>query len=305
MHSLPIYVINLENSRDRLSNVEEQCADVDSPLTVVRAIDGRNQDFSLHQYTDLFSVEKRSQVSRQLTTFACYLSHAKCWETLLKSNETHALIIEDDICLHRTALSNLDIEACQESFDVIFVNSRTHRWTDRSAAMKFSHRIRLESKGRQTSKTQRRFRNVFFKLLSKLLPQEKFVRDRSYVSVSEVILRRIKQGYYRHKMPACGGDGYILSRQGAEKLLSIMHSRKINDIAVDHSIQFHSLSSEARTVLRELPVSSKPEILNQFLEREKNAVPIELKSYIYVNGPVVSQGKYSNASNIRDVKLYR
>ncbi len=297
MLSAPVYLINLKSAAERRRHAIAQLNNIGISPDVIDAFDGNNENFPFHEYASLFPNDHEQNPQFHPTTFACYLSHAACWEKLLKSDSSYALIVEDDLVLHEDKIDSFVIDdvGLFDTFDVIYVNSRTRRWLNRSSSLKFKHRIYLEARGRGLTDWQKMYRHAVFKLLPYFLADEKWSEGQAFVNVSDVLTHRIKDGYFARGIPASGGDGYILSKRGASKLLQIMKTRRINS-SVDFHMQFYSLSQGSIDTLNKLPVARLPKEFNTFVTQEKIAQqlyePINLESYIYVNGPIISQGGY-------------
>jgi len=293
MQKFPVYIVNLPAANERRENAIRQFAELDMHVDVVTACNGRDPDFPFHEYKHLISVDIDPDRPFSPTTFACYLSHARCWEKLLASDDPYALVVEDDMSLNVAALERLDLQACDKSFDFIYVNSRTHRWTDRCAMMKYANRVKFESRGWKISYLHRRARNLYYRLLQRVVPRERIYRDKPFIRVSDVLLDRIQNGYFKHQV-----------REGAKKLLSIMRDRKIDSSAVDFSMQFHSISLEHLNRLSSLCEKKIPPILHRFLTKEIGHQSIELKSYIYIDGPIVYLSNLSSESSIAGVAVF-
>ncbi len=105
-------------------------------------------------------------------TLGCFLSHAGAWEAMLQRDDTHCLIVEDDVIPLLDLPAGLDGLALPEGFDLVFVNDRIAPRLDPAATTNFTTRP-LET------------------------AMHAFPADDN----------------------APGGDGYILSRAGARKLL--------------------------------------------------------------------------------------
>lgn len=92
------FIINLDSAPDRWAFIEASFAGSRLHLTRIPAIDGRTLRFPHPAYSRRLYrwFHGRSPNVREL---ACYLSHLKAMETFLATEETHALIGEDDLVL--------------------------------------------------------------------------------------------------------------------------------------------------------------------------------------------------------------
>ena len=94
-------IINLDRSIDRWQRMESQFQTLGiSSFQRISAIDAKKDELPMDCVAPLGS-PKKYFVPRELTRgeVACYLSHIKCWKTLLNSDEHWAVIFEDDIQL--------------------------------------------------------------------------------------------------------------------------------------------------------------------------------------------------------------
>ena len=90
-------LINLDRSQDRLQVISKALTDLGLSFSRVQAIDGKKlTEEEVRQWT--IPKAKRHLCCRDLTRteIACCLSHRKCWQMLVDSNEEWALILEDD-----------------------------------------------------------------------------------------------------------------------------------------------------------------------------------------------------------------
>lgn len=89
---MQIYVINLDQRKDRLASMQSQFTAQNLTFTRISAINGLgNENIGFSGDT--------SELSKP--EYACYLSHLKAYKALIDSNESHALIVEDDMVLSR------------------------------------------------------------------------------------------------------------------------------------------------------------------------------------------------------------
>ncbi len=279
--------------------MKRQLDQVGADFRVIEACDGRDPGFPFQDYRHLVNNTVDPAKTFSPTTFACYLSHAKFWRELLASSAPYALVLEDDMQLNAEAFRSFDPSACPEHFDFVYVNSRPHRWLNWCAMLKFSRRVRYEEKGRKMGRLHRRVRNLYYRKLEHLIPADKAFSGEVHVRVSDVLFRRLKQNLFSIQVPSSGTDGYFISRKGAAALLDIMESRGINNSAIDHVMQFHSLTADHMKQLKQFPESALPVYLKRFLDAEQEHIPAELQSYVYSQSPLVYLSTLSAESDIR------
>lgn len=114
MDDLVTYIINLKHSVTRREYMEKLLSPYNFlDITFIDAISGR--DCSEQELRSMFDYEKSYRIlGRKLLSseVGCALSHRKCYETLLESENEYALILEDDISiirdLHNLSRYNLD-----------------------------------------------------------------------------------------------------------------------------------------------------------------------------------------------------
>lgn len=107
------FFINLDRSHDRLNKITRRLFELKLDFKRMPGIDGKllNESYcnSIQYAKD--DIEIRSRYTRQLTPaeIGTFLSHRKCWQALLQSNEKFVAILEDDLILSdraRDYLSN-------------------------------------------------------------------------------------------------------------------------------------------------------------------------------------------------------
>lgn len=103
-----LYLINLERRKDRLSAMSEQAARLGFSLERIAGLDAGTAD--------------RNAVNRWFARTgplgeipagdkACLLSHRAAWQQFIASGEPHAVFLEDDVRLSRTAAAMLTSDA--------------------------------------------------------------------------------------------------------------------------------------------------------------------------------------------------
>lgn len=103
MKSIKTYIVNLETSVVRRKYMEELlCPYTFLSVEFIKAFDGRELTFQerIAVFDDISCVK---HIGRLLNggEIGCTLSHRKCYQTLLDSNDPFALILEDDIAPQR------------------------------------------------------------------------------------------------------------------------------------------------------------------------------------------------------------
>lgn len=95
---LPVYVINLDRSIERLKHASQQLQGVGIDFTRIVAVDGRKlSDNDINSVYDAQQNRERFYAPLTRGEIACYMSHRKAWQQLLDSDAEAAVIVEDDI----------------------------------------------------------------------------------------------------------------------------------------------------------------------------------------------------------------
>ena len=96
--NLIVAIINLDKDKERMKQSERQLHDLELPFMRVQAVEGK-------------SLSADSYLVSNANVAACWLSHVKCYETLLASNFDRRLILEDDFIIKnkKTFLSKLNV----------------------------------------------------------------------------------------------------------------------------------------------------------------------------------------------------
>lgn len=215
-NDFPVYLINLEHDIERRKNSIKQLHELEITPIVVPACNGHQKDFPFYQYQNLSRGKWWDKNVFKPGAFACYLSHSKCWEKIAISTAPYAMILEDDMIVDKEAFQKFDINNKLNSFDIIFVNFGVTQF------LKF------------TSFKENEFNN-------------------SFISLNKTIVDLVVHNEFNNLQP--GSYGYIVSKQGATKLLQIMEQDKVC-MGVDYAMIFNSLSNsdmERIKKLKEIP----------------------------------------------------
>lgn len=96
------YVINLDSSTDRWEAMKQKLASLNITAERISAVDGRKKsDKEIEDILYPMDYEYRYLFPRLLSKaeIGCFLSHRKCWQMLVESDEDWALIMEDDLII--------------------------------------------------------------------------------------------------------------------------------------------------------------------------------------------------------------
>jgi glycosyl transferase family 25 len=120
----PIWVLNLERSKDRRKYMEKQLKKLNWQFEVIPAVDGKCLGSEELIY---YSAQQATKtVKRELSPveIGCALSHAKLWERIVAENIDAVLIFEDDVKIKKELMDVLEM---RHKFpeDWEFINFRT------------------------------------------------------------------------------------------------------------------------------------------------------------------------------------
>lgn len=119
-----VYVINMKNAVDRLSQMTKQIPILGKPFKRISAIDGKKLT---REELKLYC----SNFGKTFCTYGmigCFLSHQKTWKTMLKNNDKYALVMEDDCQLVESFQNDLklaldDLFKVDPHWDFLYVGS--------------------------------------------------------------------------------------------------------------------------------------------------------------------------------------
>lgn len=194
--SLQAYLINRDQDTARLDFAMKSLSKVPGlAIERVSAVDGYDPEYDLAKAARglLPNPPKTPRELKDRSTSAVFLSHATCWARIAKGTAPYGLVLEDDIeASADLAYLEQDLKS-HAGFDLVFVNGRGGLYR------------KLYEK---------------FEAASAFLPLDDF---------HQTLARRLPQGTFEQKFfnkdgaiawPP-GGDGYVMSRAGAEKMLRI------------------------------------------------------------------------------------
>jgi glycosyl transferase family 25 len=95
---IPVFVINLDNSTERLESAQKQLTAMGIAMERFPAVYGKH--LTLQQVEDCYDVDlNRIKFRRPLSPgeIGCYLSHRSLWQKMVEQNIAVAIVLEDDI----------------------------------------------------------------------------------------------------------------------------------------------------------------------------------------------------------------
>ena len=249
----PVYMVNLENDVARRNKTLSRFKQLEIYPQVNYGLDCIDNNFNFSDYIKYVGNFWGDQERFKPGAFGCYLSHAYYWDLLLKTDAPFALIVEDDVIPNNNAFNAFQSVCFPSDFDILSVNDKPYYW----------------------------LQNINDKR-----PGENSNCD--FVSLSDVLVNSLELELFDKKIPGMGTYGYIISRQGAKKLLNILENQKIC-MGADYAIEFNSLTHKAVTRLRKLQNQSVLEKFNFFLnEAYLPNSKLILNTYIYAKDYLVS-----------------
>jgi glycosyl transferase, family 25 len=95
-----VLVINLDRAPARLAHMERELGRLGIAFERLSATDGQ----TLEGVGEMSPIENRRLSPGER---ACFMSHRRCWQQLVDSGQTHAVVLEDDVFLSQAAASIL------------------------------------------------------------------------------------------------------------------------------------------------------------------------------------------------------
>ncbi len=93
------YVINLDSAQDRWAFMKRAFAETSFELCRVPAVDGMSLKFPVEDYSESLYHRFHGRPTNPRIV-GCYFSHVRAMQAFLATEDSHALICEDDLTLH-------------------------------------------------------------------------------------------------------------------------------------------------------------------------------------------------------------
>lgn len=116
--NMKTYIINLEKDKDRMTFMDDQMNMLGIKYDRVEAVDGKT--YIGDEYDKEFAI-KENGLPLKSGELGCLLSHKRCWQKFLESDDEYALIFEDDVFIkNKNFKDTLD--------KVILENNKNNNW---------------------------------------------------------------------------------------------------------------------------------------------------------------------------------
>ncbi|WP_114965143.1 glycosyltransferase family 25 protein [Alkalilacustris brevis] len=126
---LPVWLINLDRSPDRLSRMDAGLRAQGLAYERLPAIDGKAEFDRLLPRVDRAAYERNMGQTLLPGKVGCYFSHLAAWERLVDSGKPMALILEDDVVFHEDFREALALALKAEAhWDLLRLNATRARF---------------------------------------------------------------------------------------------------------------------------------------------------------------------------------
>lgn len=123
---IPVFVINLDRSPERLAKIRKRAEEIGIDLIRVRAVDGTRLTPEQASLVDHAAFARDHGKRIMPGEIGCYLSHLDALRLVAESPEPHAVIIEDDIQFGLDFRIFLEELVAIEGWDAVkLINNRT------------------------------------------------------------------------------------------------------------------------------------------------------------------------------------
>lgn len=256
--SLPVLVINRAVDQDRLETFIASASTQSIRPTRIDAYDVHRPDFPFGLFAELIGSNFWGEDQIKPGAIGCFLSHRRAWQWMLDTNAESALICEDDIELTESLNRLVSVASAIPGLDILFANDRLGAWAE-TAFPAIPH-----------------------------------------AALGDVIdmLSRIGGPKQAGVKSSPGGDCYLLTQNGAERLLAMTKEQRIV-CGVDWAMVWNGLTgvdSEAAKAFPEL------RILNDIMAPPDLALNVHvLTSPVSRQVPGPSSLKHSETRSIKDL----
>jgi len=121
---MKVYCINLDRRPDRLAHMTEQFERLGVDFVRVPAVDG--QDTKVQAEAERLGHERSGQPGGA-GTFACFQSHKEIWRTLVKSGDSFAIVLEDDVLVADRIVEYLSVDWIPANAHIVKLETNKNR----------------------------------------------------------------------------------------------------------------------------------------------------------------------------------
>jgi len=201
----PVFVINRDCDRDRLSRFEHSCKVQGLSFERVRSVDNEVNAGLLKMYDNKISHLCYNRNDFNKGIFSAFLSHRKAWTRVFESNSDWGMVCEDDAVFLGGIPKKIQDYGIPEGCEMLFCNQRM-------------------AEGVMGTGVSENGGNLF-----------------RFFSAGQAL--EMLHGIHQ-PITGPGGDCYLLSKQGAGKLLEIFDSMRMA-FDVDWFLLFHTINDAA------------------------------------------------------------
>jgi GR25 family glycosyltransferase involved in LPS biosynthesis len=203
----PVFVINRIQDKRRLQFFSASCAKWNIRFQRIEAVNCADPQFDFSLYNKQIAQTFYGRSSFLRGAIGCFLSHVDAWKEFLKSDSQLCLICEDDARFFAGLPQHIADFCIPNGTDLIFANLRLGK-----GLLAIQDHIHVNKN-----------KSIYYPL--------KYALD---------FLTKIES-----TLSAPGGEGYLLTQEGAKKLLAIFEKYGVY-MEVDWFLFFHSLTPQER-----------------------------------------------------------
>jgi GR25 family glycosyltransferase involved in LPS biosynthesis len=240
----PVYVLNREKDKKRMNSFRMSCKKWGILFERIQAVNCADRNFDYRDYDSRIAPTFYAKTKFLRGSVGCFLSHAKAWRSFLDSKAELAMVCEDDARFLGPIPKRVADYDFSAETDLVFVNQRMAEGL-------------ISDEGAENL--------VFFK----------------FVPAFPASIRLLDAIPH---LTATGGEGYILTRSGAQKLITLLDEKKIF-MDVDWLIFLQSLTLEERQEFMAKDKTGRFEVLE--------FSPIKLNAYVMLPALVEHLGEDS------------
>lgn len=252
-----ILFINREKDAERRHGFTKRATQLKCQIQRIEAIDCAQPGFDFTPYAREIGDSFYGGTKFLRGAVGCFLSHIKAWKVLIESKHELALICEDDARLLGPPPPKSDNYRFPPGFDIVFANQRL-------------------GQGLLYTKDDNELRNQQFFTHESLFDVLRTLSDRE------------------EPVAAPGGDGYFISRTGAEKLVELIELTGVT-MELDCFLTFYSMTPDQRKTFKKIDGTGRFDRLD-FL-------PTKIDSYVMLPS-LVEQTKQASTIAFDNPKNY-